>query len=89
MELYQSLQKLLADEKLMDSLDPETRYSIVSFLVIVTVECEQETMPTPQPAFPPLQPSNGSFSMIFVPGHTPSSYPACFFFLVLIPSSIV
>lgn len=26
MELYQSLQKLLADKKLVDSLDPETRY---------------------------------------------------------------
>nr|XP_031321627.1 mitochondrial intermediate peptidase isoform X18 [Camelus dromedarius] len=27
-ELYQSLQKLLADKKLVDSLDPETRYNI-------------------------------------------------------------
>lgn len=37
MELYQSLQRLLADKKLVESLDPETRYCSFVFTVLVTL----------------------------------------------------
>lgn len=34
-ELYQSLQKLLDDKKLMDSLDAETRYSPIHLFLFL------------------------------------------------------
>lgn len=43
-ELYQSLQKLLADKELVDSLDPETRYAFLLGISLGWMDLKQGTV---------------------------------------------